>query len=38
MRLFGNWWERVPLYVRAGLFAVAIIGMLLGGSASGYWD
>jgi len=38
MRFFEGWWERAPLYARVVLFAVTIIGMILGGSASGYWD
>jgi hypothetical protein len=38
MRLLEGWWERAPLYARIVLFAVTIIGMVLGGSASGYWD
>jgi hypothetical protein len=38
MQLFGNWWERAPLYVRIALFAATVVGMVLGGSASGYWD
>ena len=38
MHLFESWWERVPLYARVGLFVASIIGMVLGGSAGGYWD
>jgi hypothetical protein len=38
MHLFGNWWERAPVYLRVALFVASITGMILGGSASGYWD
>jgi len=35
---FQNWWERAPSYVRVVLVVASIVGMVLGGSASGYWD
>ena len=35
---FESWWERVPLYVRIGLFMVLVVGVILGGSAGGYWE
>jgi hypothetical protein len=38
MRFFEGWWQRMPLYVRAALCVVSIVAMLLGGSASGYWQ
>jgi hypothetical protein len=38
MRFLEGWWERVPMYARVALFIVSILGMVLGGSASGYWD
>ncbi len=38
MRLFEGWWQRAPLYARVALAAVTIVSMLLGGSASGYWN
>jgi hypothetical protein len=38
MRWFEGWWERIPWYLRITLFVVSVVGMILGGSASGYWD
>jgi hypothetical protein len=38
MRFLEGWWERIPVYARIVLFVVSVIGMVLGGSASGYWD
>ena len=38
MRMFESWWERAPLPARVVLFVVSIIGMVLGGAATGYWD
>ena len=38
MRFLEGWWERIPVYARIALFVVSVIGMVLGGSASGYWD
>ena len=38
MRFFENWWERAPLYVRVALFAVSIVGMVLGGASDAYWE
>jgi hypothetical protein len=38
MASFHGWWERVPHYARVGLFVVSVVGMILGGSASGYWQ
>jgi hypothetical protein len=38
MSLFQSWWERAPLYVRIVLFVAAIVAMVFGGSASGYWE
>jgi len=35
---FESWWERVPLYARVAVFVVSIVGMVLGGSAGGYWE
>jgi hypothetical protein len=34
----AKWWERAPLYLRVSLFVASIVGMVLGGSASGYWN
>ena len=38
MRLFENWWERAPLFVRIGLWVMTIAGMVLGGAAGSYWE
>jgi len=38
MKLFEGWWERVPFLARIVFFVVSIVGMILGGSASGYWQ
>jgi hypothetical protein len=38
MRFLEGWWERAPMYARVALFVISILGMILGGSASGYWD
>jgi hypothetical protein len=38
MPLFQSWWERAPLCARVVIFVVSILGMVLGGAASGYWD
>jgi hypothetical protein len=38
MRLLQAWWERVPRPARIVLFGISVIGMILGGSASGYWQ
>jgi hypothetical protein len=38
MKLFEGWWERVPFLARIAFFVVSIVGMILGGSASGYWQ
>ena len=31
MRLFENWWERAPLYLRIGLFVASLVAMVVGG-------
>ena len=38
MHLLQAWWERVPRTARIALFGISVIGMILGGSASGYWQ
>jgi hypothetical protein len=38
MQLLQNWWERVPFSARLVLFVASLLGMVLGGSAGGYWD
>jgi len=38
MRLLEGWWERLPRAARLALFGISVIGMILGGSASGYWQ
>lgn len=38
MPSFQNWWERAPLLARVAMFLVAIVAMILGGSAQGYWE
>jgi hypothetical protein len=38
MRLLQNWWDRAPFSARIVVFVVSIVGMILGGSAGGYWD
>jgi len=38
MRFLEAWWERVPRVARIAMFGVSVIGMILGGSASGYWQ
>jgi hypothetical protein len=41
MRILGlleGWWERLPRLAQVGLFVISILGMILGGSASGYWQ
>lgn len=38
MHLLQAWWERVPRPARIALFGISVIGMILGGSASGYWQ
>jgi hypothetical protein len=38
MRFLEAWWERMPRLARIALFSVSIVGMILGGSASGYWQ
>jgi hypothetical protein len=38
MLSFQNWWERAPLIARVALFVAAIVAMVLGGSAQGYWE
>jgi hypothetical protein len=38
MQFFENWWERAPLYLRAALLVVTIVGALLGRPADAYWE
>jgi hypothetical protein len=38
MQFLEGWWERVPRFARIVLLGISIIGMILGGSASGYWQ
>jgi hypothetical protein len=38
MRLLQCWWERMPRAARIGMFFLTVVGMVLGGSASGYWQ
>lgn len=38
MHLLHIWWERVPRVAQLGVFVISVVGMILGGSASGYWQ
>jgi hypothetical protein len=37
MKCFDSWWQRVPTTVRASLFALSIVAMVLAGMAEEYW-